>query len=89
MGAFFAIHHRKVDVEYCAGPDGTNPLAPILDRLKDVKLILTAKIGGCPQNDLAAAGIVADQSYAYEPIEVSVLKATRKYFGMSEAMEVN
>ncbi|MBN2897085.1 MAG: nitrogenase cofactor biosynthesis protein NifB [Campylobacterales bacterium] len=83
------IHHRKVDVEYCAGPDGTNPLAPILDRLKDVKLILTAKIGGCPQNDLAAAGIVADQSYAFEPIEVSVLKATRKYFGYPEEMEAN
>jgi len=83
------IQHRKVEHEYCAGPDGTNPLQPILDRLKDVKLILTAKIGGCPQNDLAAAGIVADQSYAFEPIEASVLKATRKYFNLPEEMEAN
>jgi len=83
------IHHRKVEAEYCAGPDGTNPLQPILDRLKDIKLILTAKIGGCPQGDLAAAGIVADQSYAYQPIEASVLKATRKYFNLPEEMEVN
>ena len=83
------IHHRKVDNEYCAGPDGTNPLAPILEKLKDVNLILTAKIGGCPQNDLSAAGIIADQSYAYEPIEVSVLKATRKYFNLPEEMEAN
>ncbi len=87
------IHHRKVEAEYCAGPDGTNPLAPILEKLKDVNLILTAKIGGCPQNDLAAAGIVADQDYAFQPIEASVLKATRKYFNLpeeiTEEMEAN
>jgi nitrogen fixation protein NifB len=81
------IHHRKVEAEYCAGPDGTNPLTPILEKLKDVKLILTAKIGGCPQNDLSAAGIVADQDYAFQPIEASVLKATRKYFNLPEVME--
>lgn len=83
------IHHRKVPNEYCAGPDGTNPLQPILEKLHDCKLILTAKIGGCPQNDLAAAGISADQSYAYQPIEISVLKAARKYFGVPEEVEVN
>jgi nitrogen fixation protein NifB len=82
------IHHRKVDYEYCAGPDGTNPLQPILEKLKDCKLILTAKIGGCPQNDLAEAGLVADQSYAFQPIEASVLKATRKYFNLPEELEV-
>ena len=81
------IHHRKVDYEYCAGPDGVNPLQPILEKLKDCKLILTAKIGGCPQNDLAAAGLIADQSYAFQPIEASVLKATRKYFNLPEEME--
>ena len=52
-------------------------------------MVLTAKIGGCPQDDLKAAGIVADQSYAYEPIEISVLKASRKYFGVDENAEVN
>ncbi len=83
------IHHRKVEYEYCAGPDGSNPIAPIVEKLKDCKLILTAKIGGCPQNDLAAAGLIADQSYAYEPIEASVLKATRKYFNLPEEMEAN
>ena len=83
------IQHRKVDYEYCAGPDGVNPLEPILEKLKDCKLILTAKIGGCPQDDLKAAGIVADQSYAFEPIEASVLKAARKYFTLPEEMEVN
>ncbi len=83
------IHHRKLDYEYCAGPDGANPLAPILEKLKDVKLILTAKIGGCPQDDLTRAGLIADQSYAFEPIEISVLKATRKYFNLPEEMEGN
>ena len=83
------IQHRKVDYEYCAGPDGVNPLEPILEKLKDCKLILTAKIGGCPQDDLKAAGIVADQSYAFEPIEASVLKAARKYFTLPEELEVN
>jgi len=83
------IHHRKVDNEYCAGPDGENPLTPIIEKLKDCKLILTAKIGGCPQNDLADAGLVADQSYSYQPIEASVLKAARKYFNLSEELEAN
>lgn len=83
------IHHRKLDYEYCAGPDGGNPIEPILEKLKDCKLILTAKIGGCPQDDLKKAGLIADQSYAYEPIEASVLKATRKYFNLPEALEAN
>jgi nitrogen fixation protein NifB len=83
------IHHRKLDYEYCAGPDGGNPIDPILEKLKDCKLILTAKIGGCPQDDLKKAGLIADQSYAYEPIEASVLKATRKYFNLPEELEAN
>ena len=81
------IQHRKTEYEYCAGPDGGNPIAPIIEKLKDCKLILTAKIGECPQNDLKAAGLVADQSYAFQPIEASVLKATRKYFGLEEELE--
>lgn len=81
------IHHRKLDYEYCAGPDGVNPIDAILEKLKDCNLILTAKIGDCPQNDLKAAGLIADQSYAYEPIESSVLKATRKYYNLPEEME--
>jgi len=83
------IHHRKLDYEYCAGPDGGNPIDPILEKLKDCAMILTAKIGGCPQEDLKNAGLIADQSYAYEPIEASVLKATRKYFNLPEELEGN
>ena len=83
------IHHRKVEYEYCAGPDGANPIDGIVEKLKDCKLILTAKIGGCPQDDLANAGLIADQSYAFEPIEASVLKATRKYFNLPEELEAN
>jgi nitrogen fixation protein NifB len=83
------IHHRKLDYEYCAGPDGGNPIDPILEKLKDCAMILTAKIGGCPQDDLKKAGLIADQSYAYEPIEASVLKATRKYFNLPEELEGN
>jgi nitrogen fixation protein NifB len=81
------IHHRKLEYEYCAGPDGVNPIDPILEKLKDCNLILTAKIGDCPQNDLKAAGLIADQSYAYEPIEASVLKAARKYYNLPEETE--
>ncbi|MDD3591120.1 MAG: nitrogenase cofactor biosynthesis protein NifB [Sulfurovum sp.] len=83
------IHHRKVAYEYCAGPDGVNPIDGIVEKLKDCKLILTAKIGGCPQDDLAKAGLIADQSYAFEPIEASVLKAARKYFNLPEELEAN
>jgi len=83
------IHHRKLDYEYCAGPDGANPMEPILEKLKDCKLILTAKIGGCPQDDLKAAGLIADQSYAFQPIEASVLKAARKSFNPSDELKAN
>jgi nitrogen fixation protein NifB len=83
------IHHRKVAYEYCAGPDGANPIDGTVEKLKDCKLILTAKIGGCPQDDLAKAGLIADQSYAFEPIEASVLKAARKYFNLPEELEAN
>jgi len=84
------IQHRKLDVEYCAGPDGGNPMEPVIDVLKDVRIVLTAKIGGCPQDDLKAANIQAIQEYAFQPIEASVLKAAQKYFGVEEtAVEVN
>ncbi|HHH72425.1 MAG TPA: nitrogenase cofactor biosynthesis protein NifB, partial [Sulfuricurvum sp.] len=83
------IHHRKLDYEYCAGPDGVNPIDAIIEKLTDCKLILTAKIGGCPQDDLKAAGLTADMSYAYQPIEASVLKAARKHFNLPEELEAN
>ncbi|MCH9814102.1 MAG: nitrogenase cofactor biosynthesis protein NifB [Epsilonproteobacteria bacterium] len=83
------IQHRKITTEYCAGPDGGNPIDEVIDVLKDVKLILTAKIGGCPQEDLKAAGLTAIQEYAFQPIEASVLKAAQTYFDVDKAVEVN
>lgn len=83
------IHHRKITQEYCAGPNGTNSLQPIIDKLKDCALVLTAKIGECPQNDLKEAGLVVDQSFAYEPIDISVLKAAQKYFRATLEKEAN
>jgi len=80
LGVRFVMH-RKVASEYCSGPDGCgNPIEEIVNTLKDCSLILTAKIGECPQKELDQAGILVDQSHAFEPIERSVLEATKTHF---------
>ena len=49
--------------------------------LKDVKLLVTAKIGGCPQDTLKEVGVVSIEKYAKKPIAEAVMSATKEYFG--------
>ncbi len=87
--------HRKIANPYCSGPEncnGSNPIDEIKERLQDCKILITEKIGDCPQSELQSIGLVSDMSYPFIPIEVAVLRATRKYFGASEdagEVEVN
>lgn len=77
------IMHRKIENAYCMGPDGCNgsyPIAEIKETLKDCDLLLTQKIGECPESELKSIELKSDESFADQPIEVSVLKGVRKHF---------
>lgn len=73
--------HRKIEAAYCNGPDScSNPMEDIKERLKDCTLLLTAKIGQCPQDELASINLISDETYADQPIELAVVSAAKKYF---------
>ena len=77
------IMHRKIEKAYCMGPDGCDgsyPIEEIKETLRDCDLLLTQKIGECPESELASINLKSDESFADQPIEVSVLKGVRKHF---------
>lgn len=81
------VMHRKIVSSYCSGPencDGNNPIEEIKQTLKDCDILLTEKIGDCPMSELHAIGLIADESYALQPIEKSVFEATKKHFFTTE-----
>jgi nitrogen fixation protein NifB len=77
-GAKF-VGHRRID-HYCAGGYEEEEAMPsILTAINDCVAVLVAKIGHCPQKDLAAAGIEAVQDYAHEYIEASCIAYFKRY----------
>ncbi|MDR3346721.1 MAG: nitrogenase cofactor biosynthesis protein NifB [Campylobacteraceae bacterium] len=80
------ITHRKVETSYCKGPDGcgTYVIDEIKKALTDCDILLTQKIGDCPRKELEHIALICDESFADEPIEISVLKAARKYFSFEK-----
>ncbi|PLY09696.1 MAG: nitrogenase cofactor biosynthesis protein NifB [Arcobacter sp.] len=84
------VMHRKVENAYCKGPedcDGSYPIEEIKNTLKDIDILLTEKIGGCPQDELAQINLISDDSYALQPIEKSVFEAAKKYFFQEKELE--
>ncbi len=64
--------HRRAD-NYCLGGFGEDDrLETIIEALDGVSAVLTAKIGDCPRDRLAEAGIPVIDDYAYDYIESSV-----------------
>ena len=64
---------RKIDEHYCTGGLGEDSaLAGIIEILADVDVLLCAKIGDCPKEELAQAGIEPSDDFAYEFIEPSI-----------------
>jgi nitrogen fixation protein NifB len=64
---------RRVD-HYCQGGDGDDDrLEATIASLEGVDTVLTARIGSCPRDRLAAAGITVDERFAFEPIERAIL----------------
>jgi nitrogen fixation protein NifB len=81
MGFRF-LTKRSVENGYCAGPDSCeNPMDDIKAALFDVKLLLTAKIGGCPQDTLKEIGVVSVEKYAKLAIAEALMSAAKEHFG--------
>jgi nitrogen fixation protein NifB len=71
-GALF-VGHRRVD-HYCQGGWGEEEQLPsIIDAINDCHAVLVSKIGRCPREELAAAGIEPVEDYAHEFIEKALL----------------
>ena len=67
------VGHRRVD-HYCQGGWGEDDQLPsIVKAINDCHAVLVAKIGRCPQEELAAAGIEPVDAYAHEFIEKALL----------------
>jgi nitrogen fixation protein NifB len=64
---------RKVET-YCVGGDGDEDVLPgVLDAISDCAAVLVARVGRCPREALARAGIEPVSEHAFEPIEASLL----------------
>ncbi len=82
------VTHRRCD-NYCVGGYGEeDKLELVIKTLEGIDTVLCAKIGSCPEEDLAKAGITAIQDYAYDYIETAVSAVYRSRMGLpAEAAE--
>jgi nitrogen fixation protein NifB len=65
---------RRAADAYCTGGEGDDDaLAVALRALADCDAVLVAKVGHCPQGQLAAAGIEPVTAQAFQPIEAAAL----------------
>lgn len=71
------IGHRKLADQYCGGGDAA--LDAVIQALAGVEVVLCAKVGDCPQDKLATAGlaVVDDWAHAYVETAVSAYFASR------------
>jgi nitrogen fixation protein NifB len=66
------VGHRRAD-NYCQGGHGDDDrIETILAALAGIDTVFVAKIGRCPKDDLAQAGIEAVDTFAFEYIETAV-----------------
>jgi nitrogen fixation protein NifB len=64
---------RRVE-RYCRGGEGEDDvLEASLRAVADCRAVLVARVGHCPRERLAAAGIEAVTARAHQPIEAAVL----------------
>ncbi|PKU24557.1 nitrogenase cofactor biosynthesis protein NifB [Telmatospirillum siberiense] len=77
-GAKF-VGHRRVDL-YCQGGYGEeDSIETIIRALNDCTAVFVAKIGHCPKDSLAEAGIEPVDRYALEYIEQSAISYYKEY----------
>jgi len=86
-GAKF-VGHRRVDL-YCQGGYGEeDTLATVIRAINDCHAVFVAKIGGCPKNDLKAAGIDPVDQYANQFIEQSAIAYFKAYLDKVASGEI-
>lgn len=86
-GAKF-VGHRRVDL-YCQGGFGEDQsLDTIIRAINDCHAVFVAKIGHCPKDTLAAAGIDPVEDYAHEFIEQSAIAYFARYLARIRAGEI-
>jgi nitrogen fixation protein NifB len=86
-GAKF-VGHRRVDL-YCQGGFGDeDALETVIRAINDCHAVFVAKIGGCPKNDLAKAGIEAVDGFAHEFIEKSAITWFKAYLQKVKSGEI-
>ncbi len=82
------VGHRRVDL-YCQGGYGEeDSLATIIRAINDCHAVFVAKIGGCPKNDLKAAGIDPVDRYAGQFIEQSAIAYFKDYLEKVKSGEI-
>jgi nitrogen fixation protein NifB len=78
QGATF-VGHRRIDL-YCQGGWGEDEMLPsIVKAINDCHAVLVAKVGACPRDELAAAGIAPVDAYAHDFIEQGAMAWFRGY----------
>jgi nitrogen fixation protein NifB len=76
---------RKVE-QYCTGGEGEESrLDAVIRALDGCDAVLVAKIGRCPEESLAAAGVEPVQDRAHRPIEAAALDWFREFVGRGAA----
>ena len=82
------VGHRRVDL-YCQGGYGEEDTLPTVIRaINDCVAVFVAKIGGCPKDELKAAGIDPVDKYAHEFIEQSAVRYFKEYLGRIKSGEI-
>ena len=78
------VGHRKVE-QYCQGGWGEDAtLDSVIATLDGVEVVLCSKIGDCPKEQLAEAGIEVADALAHEYIESAVAAVYQQRFGAAE-----
>ncbi len=78
------IGHRKVE-NYCMGGFGEDAtLDGTIEALEGVNIVLCSKIGDCPKDDLARAGIEATDAFAHDYIETAISSLYAARYGARE-----
>ncbi|GLS31997.1 nitrogenase cofactor biosynthesis protein NifB [Mesorhizobium albiziae] len=76
------VGHRKVE-QYCLGGWGENTtLEGIIAALEGIDIVLCAKIGNCPKDRLAEAGIRVTEAYGHDYIETAISALYAAEFGV-------
>ncbi|TKD13726.1 nitrogenase cofactor biosynthesis protein NifB, partial [Rhodobacter capsulatus] len=84
-GVRFAFH-RRCD-NYCVDGGGAEDrLDRVIATLDGIDTVLVAKIGDCPREGLAAAGITARDTWAHDYIEPAILALYRERMTQKQAI---